>query len=186
MGKSFKDQLLALGLVDKKKVAEVKKKEHRAKKTKGKKGSQGKVADENALLAQKAEEKKRARARELNREREAKLQKRAEDARIKQLIEQHKIEKDADGVAYRFNVSGKIHRVFVSQEILGQISAGRLGIVGSITGGEQFEVVPKEVLTKIKEINNSIYVNLVTGTSNDPEDPDDPYAEYKVPDDLMW
>lgn len=186
MGKSFKDQLLELGLVDKKKVADVKRKHHQAKKKKGKGGAKQEVVDENALLAQKAEEKKKARARELNKEREAKLQKRAEDARIKQLIEQHKIDKEGDGIAYRFNVSGKIHRIFVAQDVLDQIGVGRLGIVACVGSEERFEVIPREIVEKIQAINDTIFVFLVTQNQDEGGDPDDPYAEYKVPDDLMW
>ncbi|MCP3887678.1 MAG: DUF2058 domain-containing protein [Desulfobulbaceae bacterium] len=185
MGKSFQDQLLKLGLVDKSKVNEAKKKKHKAKKKQGKSGTKHQVIDENVLLAQKAAEKKKARARELNRQRDAKLQKRAEDARVKQLIEQHKIEKDDKGIAYRFNVSGKIHRVFVAQEIADQLSSGRLGIVAVAVGSKQFEIVPKAAVAKIQEINSKIFVSLVAG-GPDGEDPDDPYAEYKVPDDLVW
>lgn len=195
MGKSFKDQLLQLGLVDKKKVAETKKKQHQAKKKKVKGNKAGQVIDENALLAKKAEEKKKARVQQLNRERDAKLQKRAEDAQIKQLIEQNKIKKDKNGVPYRFTVSGKIHRVFVTKEILEDIVAGRLGVVRSLGSQEQFEVIPKSVLEKIREINSKLFVSVVSDKRDESSDgagqdgsgeENDPYAEYKVPDDLMW
>jgi len=182
MGKSLEEQLLKLGLVDKKKVSQAKKQKHKGKKQKKAKAAPT-VIDENALLAQKAAEKKKARDRELNREREAKLQKRAESARVKQLVEQSKLDKDEKGVAYRFNVSGKIHRVFVSQEIADLLSAGRLGIVRF---GKEFEVVPIAALLKIEEIDTKIFISRVEQSANEGEDVDDPYADYKVPDDLMW
>lgn len=183
MGKSFQDQLLQLGLVSSKKVKETKKKQHQNKKQKGKVGKKQTVVDENALLVQKAEEKKKARARKLNQQREAKLQKRADDARIKQLVEQHQIEKDDKGIAYRFNVSGKIQRIFVSAEIASKLSDGQLGIVGV---GGQFEVVPRATIEKIKQVNEQIFVNLNSASSHENVDPADPYAEFEVPDDLMW
>lgn len=193
MGKSFKDQLLQLGLVDKKKVEEVKKQQHKAKKKKGKQRTKNTAVDENVLLAKQAAEKKKERARKLNKERDAKLQKRAEEAQIKQLLDTNKIEKDENGIAYRFNVSGKIHRVFVTKAVLDDIVAGRLGIVERLDAEDRFEVVPKSVVEKIKKLNHNIYINLVTNdsiaqgdTSGDTNDEDDPYADYKVPDDLMW
>lgn len=183
MGKSFQEQMLQLGLVSSKKVKETKKQQHQNKKQKGKAGKKQTVVDENTLLVQKAEEKKKARARKLNQQREAKLKKRADDARIKQLVDQHRLEKDDKGIAYRFNVSGKIQRIFVSSELADQLSDGRFGIVGI---GDQFEVVPRAIVEKITTINDKIFVNLNSASSGENIDPDDPYAEFEVPDDLMW
>lgn len=182
MGKTFQEQLLKLGLVDKKKISETKKQQHKNKKQKIKGGKRQPVVDENALLARQAEEKKKARARQLNQEREAKLQKRAERARIRQLIENNRQERDEKGIAYRFNVEGKIQRIFVSKEMADQLSDGRLGIVGL---GEQFEVVPKDIVLKIQSIDSAMYTNLNVANTQQ-VDPDDPYAGYEVPDDLMW
>lgn len=183
MGKSFQEQLLQLGLIDKKKASKAKKQQHQNKKQQAKAGKKHVVVDENALLAQQAEEKKKARARKLNLQREAKLQKRAEDAQVKQLVEQNRLEKDERGIAYRFNVSGKIQRIFVSKEFADQLSDGRLGIVGL---GGQFEVVPRAIIEKIQSISDRVFVNINVATSKVESDPEDPYAGFEVPDDLMW
>lgn len=183
MGKTFQEQLLKLGLVDKKKASKTKKQQHQKKKQNSKAGKKHVVVDENALLAQQAEEKKKARARELNLQREAKLQKRAEDAQVKQFVEQNRLEKDDRGVAYRFTVASKIQRIFVSKEIADGLSDGRLGIVGL---GGQFEVVPRAIVEKIQSINDRVFVNINAPTSKVESDPEDPYAGFEVPDDLMW
>ncbi len=189
MGNSFQDQFLKLGLVDKKKINETKKQRHKAKKQQsktGKKSAAQVVAEENAQLARQAMEKKKARARQLNRERDEKLQKRERAARIKQLIEHHKVEKDDNGVAFRFPVNGKIHRVFVTEEIAGKLSKGALGIV-ALDGAEKiFEVIPRDIVNRINEIDGSVFSHLVENSGSGDVDPDDPYAEYQVPDDLMW
>ena len=181
MGKSFQEQLLKLGLVEKKQVKDVRKEQHQKKKQKV--GKKAVVVDENALLARQAEEKKKARARELNLEREAKLQKRAEDARIRQLVEEHKLEKGGGGVPYRFNVQGTIQRIFVNKEMADKLSDGRLGIINLV---DQFEVIPRSIAEKIQSINDSLFISLNAPTAAEASDPDDPYAEYKIPDDLMW
>lgn len=183
MGKTFQEQLLKLGLVDKKKVNQAKKRQHQKKKEQSKSGKKASLVDENALLAQQAEEKKKARARELNQQREAKLQKRAADGQVKQLVEQHRLEKDDAGVAYRFNVKGKIQRIFVTKETAGMLSEGRLGIVGL---GGQFEVLPKPVIEKISTISDRVFVTIIAPSEKKEPDPDDPYAGFEVPDDLMW
>ncbi len=188
MGNSFQDQLLKLGLVDKKKVREVKNEKHKNKKDKGKKGSgQLSLAEENALLVKQAAEKKRAKDLQLNRQRDAKLQKRAEMAQIKQLIEQHKVAKDERGNPYRFNVCGKIHRIFVDSKTADQLGSGVFGIVEMVGAAGQFEVVPRDVVEKIRAINGKIFTTFVdTSQESSAKESDDPYADYVVPDDLMW
>ncbi len=181
MGKSFQEQMLKLGLVEKKKVNEVKKEQHQKKKQQV--GKNVVIVDENALLAQQEMEKKRARARQLNLEREAKLQKRAEEARVRQLIEEHKLAKDDKGIAYRFNVRGTIQRIFVTKEMADKLSYGQLGIV---VLADRSEVIPRSIAEKIGSIDSKLFISLNAPPAGTEADPDDPYAEYKVPDDLMW
>jgi len=181
MGKSFQEQLLGLGLVEKKKVKEAKKEQHEKKKQQV--GKKTVVVDENVLLAQQEMEKKKARARELNLEREAKLQKRAEQARVRQLIEEHKIAKDDKGIAYRFNVRGVIQRIFVSRETADKLSHGHLGIV---VLADRSEIIPRTVAEKIQSIDATLFISLNAKSAEKAVDPDDPYAAFQVPDDLMW
>jgi len=183
MGKTFQEQMLQLGLVDKKKASKTKKQQHQSKKQNSKAGKKHVVVDENALLVQQAEEKKKARARKLNLQREAKLTKRAEDAQVKQFVEQNRLKKDDSGIAYRFTVSGKIQRIFVSKEIADQLSDGRLGIVRL---ADQFEVVPRTIIEKIQSVNKRVFVTINAASAKVESDPEDPYAGFEVPDDLMW
>lgn len=180
MGKSFQEQLLKLGLVEKKQVKEAKKEQHQKKKQQT--GKKPPAVDENALLAREAEAKKKARVRELNLEREAKLQKKADDARIRQMVDEHKLAKDDNGMAYRFNFQGTIQRLFVTRVTADQLSDGRLGIIGL---ADRFEIIPRSIAEKIRAINDTLFIALNAPAAGDP-DPDDPYAEYKIPDDLMW
>ncbi len=181
MGNSFQDQFLKLGLVDKKQVSKVKKQKHQKKKQKSAKKHV--VVDENALLAQEALAKKKVRAQELNRQREEKLKKREVTAAIKQMVEKNKLEKDANGVAYRFNDLGKIQRMFVKKEMADQLSSGQLGIVGF---GNSYEVVSRTIAEKIKDLSDKTFI--LTNKSSNPKEleSDDPYSDFEVPDDLMW
>lgn len=180
MGGSFQDQLLKLGLVDKKKVDEAKKKQHKKRKKKSVKRQQS--VDENKLLAEQAIAKKKERTRQLNQEREEKLKKREEAARIRQMIETSRIEKDPGGVAYRFVDDKKIYRIYVSQEQVDLLVAGKTGIVRL---GDEYEVCPAEVVKKLADIDPSTVVLLSEPKKKD-DDEDDPYAGYEVPDDLVW
>lgn len=181
MGKSFQEQMLKLGLVEKKQVTDARKEQHQKKKQQV--GKKAVAVDENVLLARQAEEKKKARARELNLEREAKLQKRAEEARIRQLIEEHKQDKSDSGIPYRFNFQGTIQRIFVTGEMADRLSDGSLGIIAL---ADKFEVIPRAVAEKIRLIDATLFINLNVSAAAETPDPDDPYAEYKIPDDLIW
>lgn len=191
MRNSFQEQMLKLGLVDKKKINEVKKGKYKEKIEKKKVNAKKlSLAEENALLVQKAAEKKKERDLQLNKERERKLQKRAENARVKQLIEQNKLAKDEkNGYPFRFNVSGKIHRILVDSEAVDKLGRGVFGIVEKIGFAEQFEVVPKNVVVKIRSSSVRIFTWLADEglqESTGGKEGDDPYAEYIIPDDLMW
>ena len=183
MGKSFQEQLLQLGLVDKKKASETKKERHQTKKQLSKAGKKNVVVDENVLIAQQAEQKKKDRARKLNLQREAKLQKRAQDGQVKQLIEDHRLAKDDTGIAYRFTVANKIQRIFVTKETAEKLSDGRLGIVGL---ADQFDVLPRRIIEKIQSISDRVFIAMNSAAVQQASDPEDPYAGFEVPDDLMW
>ncbi|WP_041278138.1 DUF2058 domain-containing protein [Desulfotalea psychrophila] len=180
MSNPFQDQFLKLGLVDKKQVTKSKKVQHQKKKQKVAKNA-APVVDENALLAQEAQEKKRIRAQELNRQREEKLRKREAMAAVKQIITQNRIEKDKKGLAYHFTDDKKIQRIFVAKEVADQLSKGRLGIVAFAAG---YEVVNRAVIEKIESLATGTFVFIAEMTAD--LDEEDPYAEYQIPDDLMW
>lgn len=183
MGKSFQEQLLQLGLVDKKKAGQTKKEQHQTKKQQAKSGKKQVVVDENVLLAQQAEQKKKDRARKLNLQREAKLQKRAEDGQVRQLIEEYRLAKDDQGIAYRFTVANKIQRIFVAKDTADKLSDGRLGIVGL---ANQFDVLPRRIVEKIQSVSDRVFISLNSAVAQQSADPDDPYTGFEVPDDLMW
>ena len=71
----------------------------------------------------------------------------------------------------------------MAKEIADQLSDGRLGIVG-LAG--KFEVVPRAIIEKIQAISNRVSININAKTSKEGTDPEDPYAGFEIPDDLMW
>ena len=66
-----------------------------------------------------------------------------------------------------------------------QLGKGQIAIVKL---GELYELVPTAVAEKIKQRDESLVVMLTenTGVNANQEDEDDPYADFKIPDDLMW
>lgn len=178
MSNSLQNQLLKMGLVDEKKVKQVKKEKHKQARQQGKKAA---VVDEAKRLAQQVAAQKAERDRELNRQRKEEAERRALAAQIRQLIEVNRLPKDEGEIAYNFTDDNKVKRLYVTEQVQRQLGFGRLAIV-MLDG--QYELVPTAVAEKIRQRDESCVI-----LCNEPEqhnDEDDPYADYQIPDDLMW
>ena len=176
---SLQDQLLKAGLVGEKQAKQVSKQKRKEQKIQKK--SNQPVVDETKVKIQQDREEKAARDRELNAQRKAEADQKAIAAQIKQLIERNLQSKGGGNVAYNFTDGSKIKKIYVSQAVFDQLSRGRLAIVRL---GENYELVPLPVADKIAERDASIIASV--SAKQDHTDEDDPYAEYEIPDDLMW
>lgn len=182
MSKSLHEQLLQAGLVDKKKADQV----ARDKKNKQKKGSKKKKADKgkpdaSKAAAMKAAQEKAERDRQLNEDRAKAQADKALVAQIKQLIETHRREKTPGESLYRFKDGKKIHTLMLSEPLTKELFSGRVQVV---RWGGSFELLPAEAADKVAARDESLVIPLVE--SNEPSPEDDPYADYQIPDDLMW
>lgn len=176
MAKSLQEQLLAAGLADEKKAKQVRQEKRKAKK-------QGKGQAEEAerrLQAQKALEEKARRDREINLQRQAEADRKALQAQVRQLVEQHRTElKDGD-TPYNFVVDGKVKKIYLTQPLCDQLASGRAAIV--VLEGA-YHVIPADAAQKIRERDPE---TLIIQHKPETPDSDDPYADYPIPDDLMW
>lgn len=180
MGNAFQDQLLKAGVVTKQQVKKAqsatnkKKKEQRSKKEN--------VVDENKLKAQQAAKEKAEFDRELNKRKEAQAQQKAISAEIDQLISTNSIKRDEDcDIVYNFEHRKKVNRLYVNNEMKQDIIAGKLGIA-RIEG--RYELIPKVIAEKIHQRNEKRVV--LFEKEEQIIDENDPYAEFQVPDDLVW
>ncbi len=181
MGNALQEQLLKAGLVDKNKANRAKSQKH--KKLKQQRNSKQGVVDEAKLLAEKAIREKAERDRELNRKRNEAAQQKAIIAQIKQLIESNRLPKgNGDDLAYNFEDNRTVKRIFVPEEVHDGLTRGKLAIVKFDT---QYDVVPAPIADKIK-LRDEKYIILRNDPSKEDEQEDDFYADYEIPDDLMW
>lgn len=179
MSKSLQDQLLGAGLVDKKKAKQVKKDKRKSDKVQRK--SKEQAVDEVKLQAEKARQEKIERDRQLNQERQAAAEEKAIQAQIIQLIEHHRITKQGE-TAYNFTDGKTIKKIYIDDTLTGQLSRGQIALVRN---GDDYELVPKVVAEKIAQRNDSFIV-VANEKQDNADDEDDPYADYPIPDDLMW
>jgi uncharacterized protein YaiL (DUF2058 family) len=176
---SLAEQFLKAGLVDKNKVKVANQDKNKQKKVERRTGTQS--VDEVRLAALETQRRNAERARELNAQRDAAATQKAIVAQIAQMVQQNRQSKGAGDIAYNFTRDNKIERLYVSAAVQAHLMAGRLVIVclGGVT-----ELVPRVIADKIAERDASLVVR-VNKTSAE-VDADDPYADFKIPDDLMW
>jgi uncharacterized protein YaiL (DUF2058 family) len=176
---SLHEQLLKAGLVDKNKVKQANQDKTKQKKVERRTGTQS--VDEARLAALETQRKNVERARELNAQRDAAANQKAIMAQIAQMVQKNRQNKGAGDIAYNFTHDNKIDRIYVSAAVQAHLMAGRLVIVRQ---GGATELVPRIIADKIAERDPSLVVR-VNKTSTE-VDEDDPYAAFKIPDDLMW
>jgi uncharacterized protein YaiL (DUF2058 family) len=178
---SLQDQLLKAGLVDKKKANKAQKAKHQQAKLKQK--NKIETVDEAKLAAQKAQAEKVERDRQLNLQRKQEAEERAITAQIRQLIEMNRQEKGKGDITYNFTDGSKVTHIYVDERQQRQLGNGHLAIV-RLDGN--YEIVPSTVSEKIALRDDSYLVYCTKGQEDTVVDEDDPYAEFQVPDDLMW
>jgi uncharacterized protein YaiL (DUF2058 family) len=180
---SLQDQLLKAGLVDKNKANKAKKANQ--KKAKAARGSGSSITNEAAIAAKLEQKNKVQRDRELNLQRQKESTQKAIAAQIIQLVEMNRLDTDNDEIAYSFTYDNKVKKIHLSEELKNQLIAGRLAIVTILKNGQRkFVIVAATVAEKIAQRDELCLVQLNDKIEN--EGDDDAYAEYKVPDDLMW
>lgn len=179
MSLSLRDQLLKAGLVNEKQAKQAAKQQQ--KQTRLEKKNQVEKDDTLRQAALQAQAEKAARDQELNRQQQEKVDQKARAAQIKQLIETSRLPKLTTEDYYNFVDEKKVKRLSVNAMMRDKLSRGSLAIVRH---GGGYEVIPRDAALKIQERDPRRVVLL--NTQVDEPDADDPYAAYKVPDDLMW
>ena len=176
---SLKDQLLNAGLVDKKKAKQLKQELRKEAKVRQK----GQVPlDDNKEQVKRNLLEKVERDRQLNKQQQDVVERKAIQAQISQLITMNRIKREGGNIAYQFTDGTRIKKIYVTEQLQKDLANGRLAIAKL---GNEFELLPSSAAEKIRQRDPQVIVLLntyeVTGV-----DEDDPYAEYQIPDDLMW
>jgi len=180
LGNSLFDQLKETGLVDKNTAKQVRKQKH--KQTRQQKGKKGAQPVESKLRAQQLQEEKAARDRELNLQQKMAAEKKAIAAQIKQLVEMNRIEQNDGEIGFNFVDDNNVQQIYVTEKIQDELVRGRLAIIKLAKG---YDLVPTGVADKIA-LRNPSCVILCNEPKKELSDDEDPYADYQVPDDLMW
>lgn len=175
---TLQEQMLKAGLVSSKKMAKV---QRTAKKSR--------VQAREAREA--VEENKKAqleRDKQLSEQQKQAVLAKEFRAQVKQLIEMNRITVAKGNITFNFTDGNLIKKIEVDKQTQTQLINGRLAIarlVINAKGDCDYAIIPAVVADKIAQRDaDSIVLN--SALSQGEQDEDDPYADFKIPDDLMW
>ncbi len=169
---SIQDQLLKAGLVNEKKLK-------KAKKSSKKSRVQAREARE---AVEQNKEAQKLRDKELNKQRDERQLSKEIKAQIKQLIEMNKIEWKEGDIKYSFTDGTLVKSLYIDEKVREQLIKGVLSIAKH---NESYFVIPSSVAYKIAQRDEEAIIENKS-SSEEALSEDDPYAQYVVPDDLMW
>jgi hypothetical protein len=179
VGNSLQEQLLKAGLVKEQRLKETRTDKRKTVKQTGKRGPQ--ANDPARLAAEQARAEKATRDRELNRQRQEEAARRARENEIRQLIHTHRVVREGGDLAFNFQDGTTLKRLYVNRDQHARLVDGRLAVVRQ---DAFYELVPAEIAERIRDRDPRLI--LVHNQPAKPPDGADPYAEFQVPDDLMW
>ncbi len=179
-GNPLQEQLLKAGLVKKSKLAEVAREQNKARHGKGPAAQNEIQRDAERARAEKAE-----RDRALEAERKAQARSAELRAQARQIVADRKVPRSGE-LEYRFTADGAIRTVLVNDDLKKKLAAGAL-VIARVD--DRYELLPRVAADKVRERDPGMIVldhgqpaDAAASTSED----DDYYAQFKVPDDLMW
>ena len=181
MSMSLREQLLQAGLISERQAKEAERqdqqqlqgRQQQPKKDRGRPTPQ-------ELAAQQQAHSKLARDQELNRQQQQQAERKARHAQIKQLIEQHRLPPAATEERYSFVDRNRIRRIAADAPLRARLASGEVVIVRC---EGRYELVPAETAARIRERDERAVLALAAAQA--PEN-DAAYAEFAVPDDLIW
>ncbi|QSX31710.1 DUF2058 domain-containing protein [Shewanella cyperi] len=180
MANALQEQLLKAGLASKQKVKDVKTQKRRDRKSN--------VDDGSATLKQSIAEQKKRQAeqdRALNEQRFQEAQARGQVRSLVTEVKRCAIKPPA-GAELKFNytLNNKIYPLFITERIQAQLLGGQLGIVRL---EDSSFLVPHKLAERVDLLVPDWCGYLWKPEDSNPAlEEEDPYADYVIPDDLMW
>ncbi|MBV7315245.1 DUF2058 domain-containing protein [Shewanella sp. NIFS-20-20] len=181
MANALQEQLLKAGLASKQKARDVKTQQRRQKKAK--------VDDGSAALKQQIADQKLAQAakdKALNEQRFAEAQAKGQVRSLITEFTRTALAIPSHGeVKFNYTLANKIYSLYLTENIQQSLLRGQLGI---IRYEDSSYLVPHKLAERVQLLVPEWCGYLWTLENNTQEivEEDDPYADYVIPDDLMW
>lgn len=173
---TLQEQMLKAGLVTSKKMAKV---QRTAKKSRVQAREAREAVEENKKAQLERDKLLSEQQKQATLSKEYKAQ-------VKQLIEMNRITPAKGDIDFNFTDNNVIKNIVVDKLTQSQLISGRLAIARlDSTDKTEYAIIPASVADKItqRDVDCILLNNALSETE---QDEDDPYADFKIPDDLMW
>lgn len=181
---SLQEQLLKTGLTTKQKSRQAN--SDQRKKNKQKRSGvqhdatlQEQVKQELAIAKTEKQEKDNA----LNDQKKQQLANKEQVLRIKQILTHHQIKNVEGDNEYNYTFDSKIKKLSLNAITHKALVNGRLSLCGL---DDVTYLVTPETAEKLAELDENVVLVQNDKIIDEQIDKDDPYADYQIPDDLMW
>ena len=181
---SLQDQLLKAGLTTKQKTRQA-----NADKRKKNKQKRSGVQHDATLQEQvkqdlvKAKLEKQEKDNALNEQKKRELAEKEQQLRIEQILTHHQIKNVQGENEYNYTFGSKIKKLSLDDVTHRALVNGRLSLCGL---NDTTYIVTSETSEKIAELDADVVLVQNDKVIDEQVDEDDPYADYQIPDDLMW
>jgi uncharacterized protein YaiL (DUF2058 family) len=181
---SLQDQLLKAGLTTKQKARQANSATRKKNKQQRSGVDHGASLQETVQqdLAQQKNE-KLAKDNALNEEKKKQLLVKEQQLRIKQILVHHQLKNIKGDNEYNYTFENKIKKLALDAQTHKALINGRLSVCGFES---QTYVVTSETAEKLAELDSQIILVQNEKVAEEHTDENDPYADYQIPDDLMW
>ncbi len=173
---TLQEQMLKAGLVTSKKMAKV---QRTAKKSRVQAREAREAVEENKKAQLERDKLLSEQQKQATLSKEYKAQ-------VKQLIEMNRITPEKGDIDFNFTDNNVIKNIVVDKLTQSQLISGRLAIARLDNADKtEYVIIPASVADKItqRDVDCILLNNALSETE---QDEDDPYADFKIPDDLMW
>jgi len=181
MRNPLQEQLLKAGLAKKSQATQAVREQNKQRQAKHPQAPSAEQVEAERARAEKVE-----RDRALEAQRKAQARAHEVRAQVHQIVEQNKVKRKGE-IAYRFNDGAAIRTLYVDAALRAQLAAGALAIVRH---GEDYELIPRAAAEKVRERDAAMVVLDHGASKTAPTEPlsedDAYYAQFQVPDDLVW
>lgn len=181
---SLQDQLLKAGLTTKQKTRQAnvdKRKKNKQKRSGVKHDASLQEQIQQDLV--KAKTDKQAKDSALNEKKQQQLAAKEQILRITQILTHHQIKNVEGENDYNYTFDNTIKKLSLDSTTHKALVNGRLALCGQ---NETTYIVTRETAEKLSELDKDIVLVQNDKVVDETIDEDDPYADYQIPDDLMW
>jgi len=181
---SLQEQLLKAGLTTKQKARQANTDTRKKNKQKRSGVAHGASLQEQIKQDLKvSKQEKFAKDLALNADRKHELAEKEQHLRIQQILQSHQLKNVNGDSEYNYTFANKIKKLFVDTMTHKALVNGRLALCGL---DEITYIVTTETAGKLASLSDNVVLvqndKIITEDANE----DDPYADFQIPDDMMW